>query len=723
MIFELLEKNRYKKYYLNQLEIVRKKSIPFLDEFKSEAEELNFYIEKGQPSRQRYGDRWYSFLNHLAKSLLSLYKYVTVVVNYHPYYNDCYITSSDIKKVGGNNTNRKHIEKSLIQFYVDMAVSKAKHTFFTEAPQDSIKDLNNNRIYKIYSTGLKICDYLNEDEMQSSVAYLGYNIFLMYDFLYDKHTKNGVFSNFKTDYLVFQRSKRAFPYDEVIDLHSMRNSSLFIIRNVLKIQLNQNDYNMCSKLVQLVEQGQTNICLEPLSYYVGFKFWKMGKLAQLKFISPDGMFNNKLIKDNFPNYIRKQLELADNVYNGKISANKYFAQSYNSDLGIAENVIYKYFQPKATHLNCKDIELTTLPDVKLIPSIIETDIISLTKTIENAINIKDTNKNYCKFNRILFKSNKDEIINLIHGIFLSLKNTNKILVGLYKSGALIAHCINICDGNNKPVLLFTTYPFIGIYPRSICLNNYEKEFLLIDESYKTGFTSVIVKEHIERKTKNNIYEVFNVARFTSYSDVSKLPITSLAEVSTRGDLYTIKTENMLETKKSVNIEEYFKEIRNSSSKINLSELVINNSIITVNGNKEYDASRLLSDTNLLFLISYFFLKEIDNMSGSKSVVNVFIGSATDEGKLLSEAIALTSIILGYNYKYVFEMNEVHESTVLDLKIFVDLGIGSGTTLGVYSMAELNEPDPCNYFDLMFSVLSSKAAVDKFKNKNKYICLR
>lgn len=68
----------------------------------------------------------------------------------------------------------------------------------------------------------------------------------------------------------------------------------------------------------------------------------------------------------------------------------------------------------------------------------------------------------------------------------------------------MAHILNICAGCKENVYLFTTFPYVAIHPRSYDIRDENKSFVLVDENYKTGFTSAIAKEYINRKTKHRL---------------------------------------------------------------------------------------------------------------------------------------------------------------------------------------------------------------------------
>ena len=84
-----------------------------------------------------------------------------------------------------------------------------------------------------------------------------------------------------------------------------------------------------------------------------------------------------------------------------------------------------------------------------------------------------------KFYRVL--EDKDTTIkDLAYLIELMGQNINKSedleIVGMLRSGMLLAHCINISQGLYKPVIMFSSFPYISFLPR---INNAKTQTKII----------------------------------------------------------------------------------------------------------------------------------------------------------------------------------------------------------------------------------------------------
>lgn len=589
-----------------QLAKARKKAIPHLEIFKFHAEELNKFIQRGVVSRDREGKMWFCFLDHLASSLLALYKYNTIILYEHPY---C--------------TNHANIdENNLFRFQVDMVMSKAKHSFFTEYPKDSKIDLSNHLVFDIYTIGIKLFDELEQDQYKHYITSLEYKTFLMYDFIYYKDS--GVFTKFELNYEKFQRGISLIN-SQMCKIDSNNISTLLdatygIIHNVLKSQISdltgESGRDIYKSFLDkcLIEENMPTV--EPVSYYTAFKIWKMARIYQYRHRDVNHDVDTRDIVIDIVNYIKNVEVLGERVYfdlNSKKQKIQFFKKMHELDIDLSHAILHNFKRDNATdkiitnrltNFNQRD-EITI-------------DKSSITSALQRMLikNIQNNDSPHWKFNNILVHGTKKELLSIIYGFFSILPHTNKHLIGVHKSGGLISHCLNLCIGLNNPVLLFTSYPFIAINPPSEPISDYNGTFLLIDENYKTGFTTSIISEYMNRKHNININNVISIAMFSDYPNISQKD-TNINYIANYHGKYIFTLNNNIKDiiDKGIcnNIEEYIKTIYHNSAnifKLDKNCQIVNEEfeiLLQKACNVRSDGSRILSDgTRALTNSEYLF---------------------------------------------------------------------------------------------------------------------
>mgnify|MGYP007094625982 CR=1 FL=1 len=100
---------------------------------------------------QRDSKSWYELLDNIGDSINTLYKFHTFLINNHSYF------------------EAKLYEKQLCSFYMDMFISKIKHTFFTEYPQVPTEELSKNKASGIYINALKLFEDIDENELTGTL--------------------------------------------------------------------------------------------------------------------------------------------------------------------------------------------------------------------------------------------------------------------------------------------------------------------------------------------------------------------------------------------------------------------------------------------------------------------------------------------------------------------------------------------------------------------------
>jgi hypothetical protein len=596
---------------------------------------------------QRDSKSWYELLDNIGDSINTLYKFHTFLINNHSYF------------------EAKLYEKQLCSFYMDMFISKIKHTFFTEYPQVPTEELSKNKASGIYINGLKLFENIDETVTQKTLFLFYYKIFLFYDFVYDKDTKKGKFTKFKTDKDKANKTIELLKNIEMTSIKDFRKSLSKIIPKTIDKQLELGFEDEKSPYEIYNSYLKNDYEIEPLSYFTIFKIWKISKFLQDKFEESDSKdlkdFESKFLAET-KNYIDKSVDIIEKSYKNN-SSDIFTKETYSLDKEYMENIIYKYVHQKEEYLVKKEIEK------------IKVDIENKTSNIDSEL-LKDAIKNHIlrcndleepwKFNRIFENGTKDNLLNLSYALYSLVKEKDSTFVGLYKSGALLAHILNICDGLKDNVYLFTTFPYVAIHPRSFDIRDENKNFIIVDENYKTGFTNLIAKEYINRRKKHSL-DILSLVLNSDYKQIKDEEIKTIGSIKN-------KTLNIFDIDEvsCVDIEKICKYIKENYKKYIDDKFLRDFITIEKNGIKEYDITRVLSSSVVLFSIAYNFLDKLDNAKKE-----VFFQAPTDSSRLIAEAIAFLSKILDFEYKFYFKYKDELKNKQ---KVFIDLSIDSGFTM-------------------------------------------
>ncbi|MCT7464734.1 hypothetical protein N5S72_09760 [Aliarcobacter cryaerophilus] len=606
---------------------------------------------------QRDSKSWYELLDNIGDSINTLYKFHNFLINNHSYF------------------EAKAYEKQLCSFYMDMFISKIKHTFFTEYPQVPTEELSKNKASGIYINGLKLFENIDETVTQKTLFLFYYKIFLFYDFVYDKDTKKGKFTKFKTDKDKVNKTIKLLKDIEMTSIKDFRKSLSKIIPKTIDKQLELGFEDEKSPYEIYNSYLKNDYEIEPLSYFTIFKIWKISKFLQDKFEESDSKdlkdFESKFLAET-KNYIDKSVDIIEKSYKNN-SSDIFTKETYSLDKEYMENIIYKYVHQKEEYLVKKEIEK------------IKVDIENKTSNIDSEL-LKDAIKNHIlrcndleepwKFNRIFENGTKDNLLNLSYALYSLVKEKDSTFVGLYKSGALLAHILNICDGLKDNVYLFTTFPYVAIHPRSFDIRDENKNFIIVDENYKTGFTNLIAKEYINRRKKHSL-DILSLVLNSDYKQIKDEEIKTIGSIKN-------KTLNIfyIDEVSCVDIEKICKYIKENYKKYIDDKFLRDFITIEKNGIKEYDITRVLSSSVVLFSIAYNFLDKLDNAKKE-----VFFQAPTDSSRLIAEAIAFLSKILDFEYKFYFKYKDELKNKQ---KVFIDLSIDSGFTMEYSTKRDLVE---------------------------------
>ncbi|MCT7612957.1 hypothetical protein N5U20_06980 [Aliarcobacter butzleri] len=289
---------------------------------------------------QRESKNWYELLDNIGDSIKTLYQFHTFLINNHSYFKD------------------KPYEKQLCSFYMDMFISKIKHTFFTECPQVPIEELSKNKASSIYINGLKLFENIDESTVQKTLFLFYYKIFLFYDFVYDKDTKKGKFTKFKIDKDKVNKTIELLKDIEMTSIKKFRESLSKIIPKTINKQLDFGLENEKSPYEIYNIYLKNDYEMEPLSYFTIFKIWKISKFLQDKFEESNRddfkSFEEVFLKET-KRYIEQSIKIINTSYEYD-SSDIFSKETYSLDKEYMKDIVYKYIHQKEKYLVNKEIK-------------------------------------------------------------------------------------------------------------------------------------------------------------------------------------------------------------------------------------------------------------------------------------------------------------------------------------------------------------------------------
>ncbi len=652
--------------------------------------------------RDELDENWFEIKGNLAKAFEALYKFQLDIFSTHPYFKE---HSDEIR---------------FWSFYFDLIASKLNYSIFTETPKNSLLDISMHNSEEIAN----LCEYiyandLSDNEFRAYFMSLNIKIFLMFDFIFYK--KNGVFTRFEYNKTIFTKIKnmKIFEYN---NNGFIRKWSRNLIKEVLKQILEDdenfeqdiNDIKIYQEFVKYSKDKR--VLLEPFSYILAYRLWKISRLISYKYETVK-ITERIRIKDNFKeeisNYVNDYLNLVAEFYDGNIENEIFYLKIFEIEKKFILNYVFKeIFNDYKT----KDLTLKQLDNYNFKPTDfykkegikkekIEYDLKKvITKMIDN-----EAEKKF-KFRRVLEEKkyiNKTYL--LLHILYkivesqLNRKDTeNKKylnnIVGLYKSGSFIAHCLNIYNfiiakKEVRHIYHFVSFPYLSFHPRSLFKGG---NILFIDENRKTNFTLSTVELYRKRsvQTKKPYFEdgiskILTIAEFTNYKKVdfsdkkSKYDLCDIVLKNDRFVVENIKLDeymlNEIDFEKfnitTVNWKEYFEYLsKNLSNILNYEELYKK---CKVDDNRLLDVNRLLADSHMFFAISTFFAQKINELF--VNIDKVALYSVNDTGSLMSNGIAFAYHSLFNDKNFLLERENIIQSKDIPT-IFVDLTVDTFYTL-------------------------------------------
>jgi len=656
----------------------------YLKEFLGHSEELTtlYHVD-----RNEFDKNWIKVKSSIANSILSLYEFTNFLFK-----NDKF-------------------EKQDIRYYtsyIDLILSKIRHSLFTETPKKSLVDIHTYTSNEIAYLGEELLNYseINSDFDIDFHRFI-FKTFLMYDFIF--YDKNGVFTRFDLNKDLYNRIKKNTLQFKSADDNSFRDFGKDIIKNILLETLSTETKNVYKTYVNKCEEK--SILIEPLSYYLGYKIWKMAKIIQstLEFYDDAEMINDKKEFDElFNKYLESSIKAIDDFYQGNTTNRDLFSTLGKLDRTILENKLLTSILPPYVSKNIKIDKVVSIEEYR------KSYDIKKVKPVKEIVQnmLSDSEHDRFKFYRVL--ANKtiliDDLAYLIEHMSHQIhKNDNMEIIGMLRSGVLLAHCVNITKNLNKPIYMFSSFPYISILSRTALSKN--SNILLIDESIKSGFSAMLASLYKQRTMYLNGSSLhdyrISINTIVDFVDFPKENVemshTSLVSIKS-SNIEIDVSEDIPKYKidKIFNWEKYFTDLK--EPKIDFDDIIIN-----VGGINRIDITRILMNSHLLFSIAKSFAEKLSEINEEKLILY----ASTDEGKILVDCtvLAYKALYKGKSKEFVLKIKNAKEAIKNGTKlIFIDMSIDTMHTLTRSLKIDFNITEKDMF--LAMTILSSKNVLYK-----------
>lgn len=681
----------------------------FLKDFLKYSEELDKLYNF---PRSSYSKEWIEVKVSISNSIISLYKYSNMLF------------SKDFL-CRENETTRFYA------FYFDLILSKLRNSLFTETPKDSERDIMVTNAKEIASIAQDLLDYSKiDDTFNINFSRLIFKIFTMYDFIFYKD--EGVFSRF-----FLSKEKYETIYNDSFKLeenNSFRTFGQNILQNILKSYIETDDqYNIDDVYKDYVYRSKKEIIeLEPFSYFLAYKIWKMSKIIQATFEYKKEKDYLKE-KEVFRKKLKKYLEDTNNkileFYENKITNYELFLSFLEYDKEIIAKHLFNNLLPNY------DLETKLSTEVvkdfqNYLKEIDRKSIKHIKKIIIKMIS--DNEYDRFKFFRVLEDKEVtiDDISFLIENLndLITESDDDFEIIGMLRSGVLLSHCINISKNLGKPIYMFSSFPYVSFLPR---IYSDKQRTLIVDESIKSGFSTDFLNMYRKRGLISNGKSIRNYSSKTltlvnllNFNNANSSQAFSVANIKAVNGKLKVLEDDIIETKskKMFDWKKYYTEHLDEpdlfSESINLKEIEIN-----VNDEIRIDITRLLSDSKKFFNIGKFFYEKLKEkfFYESDNSKKLILYACTDEGKVLCDLIAFSAKVLEEKIEILLNKKKADEKIIHNkneyIVIFVDLSIDSMNTLErAMNILKIKTENINNYIDGFCTILSSKEAEEKFKDK-------
>lgn len=609
------------------------------------------------------------------------------------------------------------------RFFNSLIASKVKYFFFRETPIAN----TNNPFFRldldIYKSAINILNLLNEevkcrDEIKFNICKYFYLQMLMYSFIYDRKKEKGVFLRFNYEYNNFTKIKE-FILDRTSRLENeeqLRFLGTTFVCDITRYYVNNNNFisidefspksNVYSDLFNLYS-GNNSPAIEPLSYHLCDIIWKIDAMVHndsdfydkkkkklkdnevielvSKFIKDYLLISDKMYRDNKINYLniyQIETEFIHSVYN-KLLRERDICEIKENYKMIAS------FNRECRHVN--DVTIT----YKTIYNVLKSEILA---------KLRFGDEKGFKIESIIQNLNKNELLLLFKLLSKIVpenlyKSETTAVVGFYKSGAFLAHIMNLIFGQEKQVWLFKSKPYVATHPIHKDGEVDCDSIIIFDESLKTGFTYSLYESYLLRNMPDvhlstYLYSLFD---FSIYSKIDLLRDINFLSLIKLNEKLIPTNEAELNFLCDSGDQQF---ILSFCEDLDLNPQI--ESLKKFNSDEgRLDVTLLLTNTNLLVNVCKKFVNTILEKLEVNSRKKIFLFSPSDDGAILC---LMTAFILKILDKEVFLTNElpVHNNDLF--LVAVDITFETGFSLAAcWGGLSRGYYDPAEYMELISEI--------------------
>ncbi|HML54908.1 MAG TPA: hypothetical protein PKC79_12495 [Solidesulfovibrio magneticus] len=611
-----------------------------------------------------------------------------------------------------------------MSYHTDLLISRIKHFFFKETPNKQLNEIFFTPEEKVYQIAKKLLLKILQGERQFSekhyvelqmlVASYFFYLQTIYEFIYKKDQRVGVFLSFEYNkeraIKTLTTIKNTLNIEKCTTERMLRENLNTLLPNMLDSYMSENTSHLANVarygffVEKYIQQFDSQNKFEPMTWRLasilynideqlqdaqdyqwvkcnfgmGFELSdKTNFISEIKtFVSEYEKFIEKSYanpsKDlNFSTLFTIESKLINRIWSYGLRNEAlcciHSSRYIDSQINVFKECCEEYFDK----IECNK-QLFNIDDITLVEEL---------EGLQTAIG---GNADKLKLNNLLTKLTKESLFTLLFRFFELIKSEYskaeekdlKIsLVGFSVPGLFLAHLYNLFTGDMlQKVWFFRFYSYISIQPRHYHLpaDTHDSRPLLLDESVKTAFTSSIYSAYLHNVDETLEFALCSLFNFTKYKKVYDV-------MSGLRSLYDVGEKN-IQKKFSIN---------SLASFINIPDIVLDDVSLPIFLNKYYlkklpkkkegfDTNLLL--TNTLFVVARCnYFKEMILKYLSKDKTEVYIFSPSLEGEFYA---ALTVFLLRLNdVKVTLNksiLSEVHNPS--RLYVHIDVCLYTGFTL-------------------------------------------
>lgn len=592
------------------------------------------------------------------------------------------------------------------EFHNDLVVSKVKHFFFKELPNQNLNELFFSIDREIYEVGARLWDKGPEyaySQLKHDLGYYFYLLGLAYAFVYDSYQDEGVFLHFDYSRSRFEALKDLIQeelytiqekqasedgesrFREVCNYLLPRALRQYMHWEGIKVSENWSVRRTYAYFVRSYSRGEISP-LEPLSWHV---FDLMGKI--------DGLIQDSLEQANPKEHRPKQSDLLQkiaqylerllDVFSDMYADNRLdWQKMYEIEADFLNRVIYNrlFARPDAattiSSLEClekgaRDLVHTDLQREKGNADPYQ-EIVPLLQALP---------EKQMKVESLLEYLDREHLLAVLQAYawqsrFEPYEHHQPIILGFYSSGIFLAHMLRLFHpklmlGNQSTgsspsspytgnqLWMFKAYPYIAMHPlHDPKPLKAQGGVLICDESVKTGFTFSIFEAYSQRfEVPAERFVVQSVFEHEWYIDVETLhqpKIYSLFQVRDPSSRISCSSNKLSIPEMDLNLDtshELLRAVRECICK-----------------NGEVDYTNVIADTKTAMGVACFFAREI--LAGRcREDQEVFLFSPSPEGRVLGLLTAFVLKLWGVPVSFDTQKREQC------FRVLVDLSLVTGFT--------------------------------------------